>query len=144
MKLLHEVRAGCQMGLQALLNYASSSPAGAVAVALLLIVGAMEGIKSLLRLASGVYIYFLRPGRDLRRLGSWALVTGATDGIGKAYAAALAKKGAGRRRPLLCAKRGWRGSTDLRTRAVLGLGHSGAPSFTRVPWQVYSHQRPSA
>lgn len=29
----------------------------------------------------------------LREMGSWALVTGATDGIGKAYAKALAKKG---------------------------------------------------
>lgn len=29
----------------------------------------------------------------LREMGSWALVTGATDGIGKAYATALAKKG---------------------------------------------------
>lgn len=29
----------------------------------------------------------------LREMGSWALITGATDGIGKAYAKALAKKG---------------------------------------------------
>ncbi|XP_062534343.1 very-long-chain 3-oxoacyl-CoA reductase [Armigeres subalbatus] len=32
-------------------------------------------------------------GVKLREMGSWALVTGATDGIGKAYAKALAKKG---------------------------------------------------
>ena len=30
---------------------------------------------------------------DVAKLGSWALVTGATDGIGKAYAFALAAKG---------------------------------------------------
>lgn len=84
------------MGLQALLNHASRSPAGALAVTLLLILGAIGALKALARLASGVYTYFLRPGKDLRRLGQWAVMTGATDGIGKAYAAALAKKGAGR------------------------------------------------
>jgi len=36
---------------------------------------------------------FIRRGKDLKKLGSWAVVTGATDGIGKAYALALAKKG---------------------------------------------------
>jgi 17beta-estradiol 17-dehydrogenase / very-long-chain 3-oxoacyl-CoA reductase len=36
---------------------------------------------------------FLRPGKNLKKLGKWAVVTGATDGIGKAYAMALAKKG---------------------------------------------------
>ena len=30
---------------------------------------------------------------DVAKLGQWALVTGATDGIGKAYAMAMAKKG---------------------------------------------------
>lgn len=36
---------------------------------------------------------FLRPGKKLTKLGEWAIVTGATDGIGKAYAMAMAKKG---------------------------------------------------
>lgn len=36
---------------------------------------------------------FLRPGKNLRKYGKWAVITGATDGIGKAYAFALAKKG---------------------------------------------------
>ena len=36
---------------------------------------------------------FLRQGKNLKKLGKWAVVTGATDGIGKAYAMALAKKG---------------------------------------------------
>eukprot|EP01064_Diplonema_japonicum_P037059 TRINITY_DN8584_c1_g2_i1.p1 TRINITY_DN8584_c1_g2~~TRINITY_DN8584_c1_g2_i1.p1 ORF type:complete len:312 (+),score=56.63 TRINITY_DN8584_c1_g2_i1:407-1342(+) len=42
---------------------------------------------------TGVYAKFLRPGKDLKRYGKWALVTGATDGIGKAYAFELAKRG---------------------------------------------------
>ena len=40
-----------------------------------------------------MYIYFLRPGKDIRQYGPWAVVTGGTDGIGRAYADTLAKKG---------------------------------------------------
>jgi len=36
---------------------------------------------------------FFGPKVDFKSLGQWAVVTGATDGIGKAYARALAKKG---------------------------------------------------
>ena len=36
---------------------------------------------------------FLRPGKNLKKLGQWCVITGATDGIGKAYAMTLAKKG---------------------------------------------------
>lgn len=32
-------------------------------------------------------------GVDVRKLGEWAVVTGGTDGIGKAYAIELAKRG---------------------------------------------------
>ena len=39
------------------------------------------------------YKTFLRPGKNLKKLGEWAVVTGATDGIGKAYSLAFAKKG---------------------------------------------------
>jgi len=39
------------------------------------------------------YKMFLRPGKNLKKFGEWAVITGATDGIGKAYAFALAKKG---------------------------------------------------
>mmetsp|Transcript_4194 Transcript_4194/g.6020 ORF Transcript_4194/g.6020 Transcript_4194/m.6020 type:complete len:327 (-) Transcript_4194:59-1039(-) len=39
------------------------------------------------------YKVFLRPGKNLRKLGEWAVVTGATDGIGKEYAMAFAKQG---------------------------------------------------
>lgn len=40
-----------------------------------------------------VYVYFLRRGKNLKFYGSWAIITGATDGIGRAYAVELAKKG---------------------------------------------------
>ncbi|VDO99146.1 unnamed protein product [Soboliphyme baturini] len=42
------------------------------------------------------YFIFIRKyglTKDLRSFGSWAVVTGATDGIGKAYAVQLAKRG---------------------------------------------------
>ena len=35
----------------------------------------------------------MRPGKNLKKFGKWAVITGATDGIGKAYAFVLAKKG---------------------------------------------------
>lgn len=41
-----------------------------------------------------VWAYFLRPRRSLRWYGQWAVVTGATDGIGKEYASQLARQGA--------------------------------------------------
>ena len=46
-----------------------------------------------LQALSHLYNTFLRPGKNLNKLGEWAVVTGATDGIGKAYALAFAKKG---------------------------------------------------
>eukprot|EP00952_Eustigmatos_sp_NYUAD-ZCMA_P012792 51205-Eustigmatos_ZCMA.PRE.1 len=39
------------------------------------------------------YRYFMRRGHDVKQYGSWAVITGATDGIGKAYAMDLAMKG---------------------------------------------------
>lgn len=42
---------------------------------------------------NGIFTTFLRPGKKLTRYGSWACVTGATDGIGKAMAIELAKQG---------------------------------------------------
>jgi 17beta-estradiol 17-dehydrogenase / very-long-chain 3-oxoacyl-CoA reductase len=49
-----------------------------------------------LALAIGCYVYqrFLARPLNVKACGGeWALVTGATDGIGKAYAFALAKRG---------------------------------------------------
>jgi len=47
----------------------------------------------LLTVLFAVWRYWLRPGKDLKKYGQWAIVTGATDGIGKAYAFVLAKHG---------------------------------------------------
>jgi len=47
----------------------------------------------LLRFAQTVYCFFFRAGKRLRDYGEWAIVTGATDGIGKAYAFELARQG---------------------------------------------------
>ena len=40
-----------------------------------------------------IYVYFIRPGKTVTRYGKYAIVTGATDGIGKAYAIELAARG---------------------------------------------------
>ncbi|CAM8980033.1 unnamed protein product [Rhodiola kirilowii] len=55
--------------------------------------GAITLLKSSLALLNWVYVSFLRPAKNLKKYGSWALVTGSTDGIGKAFAFELARKG---------------------------------------------------
>lgn len=40
-----------------------------------------------------VYVNFLRPAKNLKKYGSWAVITGSTDGIGKGFAFQLARKG---------------------------------------------------
>ena len=75
------------------LDSVTSTQGGSVAISLLLLAGTISGLRALFRFCNGVYIYFIRPGKNLKRLGQWAVITGATDGIGKAYAFALAKKG---------------------------------------------------
>jgi len=54
---------------------------------------ALAAINLCLKAVSNIYKTFLRPAKDLKKYGKWAVVTGATDGIGKAYAFAFAKKG---------------------------------------------------
>jgi 17beta-estradiol 17-dehydrogenase / very-long-chain 3-oxoacyl-CoA reductase len=55
------------------------------------------GVLALLYIAANLatFIYrLLSPVRiDVKKMGEWALVTGSTDGIGKAFAFELAKRG---------------------------------------------------
>jgi 17beta-estradiol 17-dehydrogenase / very-long-chain 3-oxoacyl-CoA reductase len=55
--------------------------------------GALALVYILANLASFIY-RLLSPVRiDVKKFGEWALVTGSTDGIGKAFAFELAKRG---------------------------------------------------
>ncbi|KAK1683888.1 hypothetical protein QYE76_044736 [Lolium multiflorum] len=58
--------------------------------------GLIVAARSAARLALWLYAAFLRPAKPLRaRYGAWAVVTGATDGIGRALALELAAAGLG-------------------------------------------------
>jgi 17beta-estradiol 17-dehydrogenase / very-long-chain 3-oxoacyl-CoA reductase len=50
-------------------------------------------LRVILSILNFIYVYFMRPGKKLTRYGDYAIVTGATDGIGKAYALELAARG---------------------------------------------------
>lgn len=57
-------------------------------------VGALCLLKYVWVALHGVYARVLRPGKNIKRTyGDWAVVTGATDGIGKAMAFEFARKG---------------------------------------------------
>ncbi|KAK1318933.1 Very-long-chain 3-oxoacyl-CoA reductase 1 [Acorus calamus] len=61
---------------------------------LLGLLGLLSLSKSTFSLLKWLYVTFLRPPKNLiKSYGSWALVTGPTDGIGKAFAFQLARKG---------------------------------------------------
>ncbi|KAK2999518.1 hypothetical protein RJ639_023284 [Escallonia herrerae] len=60
---------------------------------LLFSLGSLSSLKISLSFLRWVYVNFLRPAKDLKTYGSWALVTGPTEGIGKAFAFELARKG---------------------------------------------------
>lgn len=58
------------------------------------IIGVMSLRKSLLKVLRGVYYFFKRaPSLQKYGEGSWAVVTGASDGIGQGYCEELAKEG---------------------------------------------------
>ncbi|KAK9090257.1 hypothetical protein Sjap_023434 [Stephania japonica] len=58
------------------------------------ILGLIYFTKTLLNLLNWAWATFFRPPKDLKRCyGSWALVTGAADGIGKAISIELASRG---------------------------------------------------
>lgn len=61
---------------------------------LAMVVGAAVLLSFIWEFLKGLYNHFLRPGKNIvKTYGKWAVVTGATDGIGKAMAFELAKKG---------------------------------------------------
>merc|ERR1719215_996593 len=57
------------------------------------IAGSVYLLYALGKAGHAAYAFFLRPGKNLRQYGEWAVVTGATDGIGRAYAFEMAKLG---------------------------------------------------
>ncbi|RQM16597.1 hypothetical protein KXD40_004013 [Peronospora effusa] len=62
-------------------------------VKIALIVGCLVLSRLALQLLTSLYAFFLRPAKNLKSFGQWGVVTGATDGIGKALAMELARKG---------------------------------------------------
>lgn len=65
-----------------------------VAVYGLAAVGGLVALLYVENVLSFFYAHFLRPCKNIKtRFGSWTVVTGATDGIGKAMAFEFAKKG---------------------------------------------------
>lgn len=55
--------------------------------------GFIRVCRSLILFLNWVWVMFLRPPKQLKQYGSWAIITGSTDGIGKAMAFELASKG---------------------------------------------------
>ncbi|XP_074587821.1 very-long-chain 3-oxoacyl-CoA reductase 1-like [Curcuma longa] len=71
-------------------EHLQSSPAWLL---LLAAIGLLALLKISLLALRWVFVTFLRPGKNLRRYGSWAVVTGSTDGIGRSFALQLAREG---------------------------------------------------
>jgi 17beta-estradiol 17-dehydrogenase / very-long-chain 3-oxoacyl-CoA reductase len=61
------------------------------------VLGAFVLLRFAFRVACFAWLHFIKPKSDLSKYGAkrgaWAIVTGATDGIGKGYVQALAKRG---------------------------------------------------
>jgi len=70
------------------------SPLAIIFVDILSVLGGIVVLLSLQTLLTGIYARLFRPAKNIyKKFGPWAVVTGATDGIGKAMAFELAKKG---------------------------------------------------
>lgn len=59
----------------------------------LTVIGAIVTSSFIFNFLEEAYARLLRPGKNLKKYGKWAVITGATDGIGKALAFELAKQG---------------------------------------------------
>ncbi|KAI3892561.1 hypothetical protein MKX03_021202 [Papaver bracteatum] len=62
-------------------------------ILLLSFLGLLFLLKHTASVLRWLFITFLRPAKNLKKYGSWALITGPTDGIGKSFAFELARKG---------------------------------------------------
>lgn len=63
---------------------------------LIKLLGLATIVKIILKILAGIYTQFLRRGINLQKrygAGSYAFITGASDGIGRAFALALAQRG---------------------------------------------------
>lgn len=104
--------------LQSLLQALNGCAGGQAIIALALCLLALSVLRQVLGVLKFLWAYFLRPSRNLRAYGQWAVITGATDGIGKAYAQQLAKQG-GWRRGRGRAVRQWQPAIALELKASL-------------------------
>ncbi|XP_059447790.1 very-long-chain 3-oxoacyl-CoA reductase 1-like [Corylus avellana] len=55
--------------------------------------GLLSLCKASINFLKWVWVMFFRPSKNLKEYGSWAMITGSTDGIGKALAFELGSKG---------------------------------------------------
>lgn len=79
--------------LAAMADLIASSPLYLVSIIFLAALGFLVLLRGTAHLISSIWLIFIRPGKDLKAAyGSWAIVTGATDGIGRGFATELAKR----------------------------------------------------
>jgi len=88
----------------------SKTPHGACTVSMLAVIGAFVAFSALARLLRGIYIYFLRPGKDLKKLGK------AKDGKSTSLSLSLF---AGEERGGAEARRSAGGETEGKARSIL-------------------------
>ena len=87
-------------GAERVVKDLASFNAGRIVVLIAILYLALAIARFVAGVITFIYVYFIRPPKSLAFYGPWAVVTGATDGIGKAYAEELAKKGESK--PVAC------------------------------------------